>query len=67
MPVPFDNRLYAQSVPDIRQKEGYEQQLWDHLAQCPNFRLDIDYPFEVIQPDSLESRPQPVFLIHATA
>ncbi len=47
--------------PDIRQKEGYEQQLWDHLAIMSNFRLDIDYPFEVIQPDSLESRPQPVF------
>ncbi len=47
--------------PEIKQKEGYEQQLWDHLAIMADFKLDIDYPFEVIQAESLESRPQPVF------
>jgi hypothetical protein len=47
--------------PEIKQKEGYEQRLWDHLAIMSDFQLDVDYPYEVIQPDSLESRPQPVF------
>lgn len=47
--------------PEVKQRDGYEQQLWDHLAIMSDFRLDIDYPYEVIRPDSLESRPQPVF------
>ena len=37
------------SFPQGRNSEGYEQKLWDHLALMSNFRLDIDYPFDVSQ------------------
>ncbi len=30
-------------------EENHEQKLWDHLAIMSNFKLDIDYPFDVKQ------------------
>lgn len=38
--------------------------LWDHLAIMSDFQLDIDWPVEVVRPDSLNSRPEPM---HYTA
>lgn len=35
--------------------------LWDHLAIMSDFELDIDYPCEVIQQESLMSQPEKVF------
>ena len=40
--------------------EEHHRKLWDHLAIMSNFSLDIDWPFEPIRPDSLETRPDPV-------
>ena len=47
-------------VPEIKNEEGYEQRLWDHLAIMSDFQLDIDWPYEVIRPDNLQSAPDPV-------
>ncbi|MBP3534887.1 MAG: DUF4290 domain-containing protein, partial [Muribaculaceae bacterium] len=30
---------------------------WDHLAIMSDFKLDIDYPNEPVNPDTLKSRP----------
>ena len=30
---------------------------WDHVALMSNFELDIDYPYEIIKKDSIESKP----------
>ena len=38
----------------------YEQKLWDHLAIMADFRLEIDYPFEVIRPENYHQRPDKV-------
>ena len=43
--------------PAIRHTEGYRQKLWDHLAIMSDFKLDVDFPVEVIHADSLESHP----------
>lgn len=32
--------------------------LWDHLAIMSDFNLDIDYPTEIIHPESLNSTPE---------
>ncbi len=37
--------------------DEYRRKLWDHLAIMSGFELDIDWPYEVIQPDSLHSQP----------
>ena len=43
--------------PSLRSTPGFRQKLWDHLAILSDFRLDIDYPVEVIRPDSLGTLP----------
>lgn len=34
--------------------------LWDHLAIMSDFKLDIDYPVEIIRQESLHSEPAPI-------
>lgn len=46
------------SFPQGRNSEGYEQKLWDHLAIMSNFRLDIDYPFDVSQALQMAKKPE---------
>lgn len=46
--------------PKIREEEDYKRKLWDHLAIISDFKLDIDYPFETIHPDNLNTRPEKV-------
>lgn len=43
--------------PQLRDEEDYRHKLWDHLAIMSDFKLDIDYPCEVIRPDTLDSKP----------
>ena len=47
-------------LPEIKNEEGYERRLWDHLAIMSDFQLDIDWPYEIIRPDNLQSAPDPV-------
>lgn len=44
--------------PALRDSEDSRHKLWDHLAIMSDFQLDIDYPVEVIKPDSLTSKPE---------
>lgn len=46
--------------PELRDTPDFSHKLWDHLAIMSDFQLDIDYPCEVIRPESLESRPEPL-------
>ena len=46
--------------PEVRNEADYERKLWDQLAIMSDFKLDIDYPFEVVKEDSLESKPEPI-------
>lgn len=46
-------------LPDKNEVDA-DRKYWDHLAIMSNFTLDIDWPFEVIQPDSIEPRPDHV-------
>ena len=46
--------------PELRQEADYKQRLWDHLAIMSDFSLDIDYPFEPVRPENLDSKPQPI-------
>lgn len=46
--------------PSAERNEESERKLWDHLAIMSDFQLDIDYPFEVVKPENLDSKPEPV-------
>lgn len=51
----------AALFPELKEQGGqYSHKLWDHLMIMSDFRLDIDFPCDVVQADSLNSRPTPL-------
>ena len=46
--------------PYLRDVETFKHKLWDHLAIMSDFKLDIDYPFDIIKPETLKVRPEKV-------
>ncbi len=60
-----DRRKCADSVitvmgnmfPHLRDVNDFKHILWDHLAIMSDFKLDIDYPYEVVKREDLNSAP----------
>lgn len=48
-----------QLFPELKQPENAHK-VWDHLAIMSDFKLDIDFPHEVVKPDELNSQPAKV-------
>ena len=48
-------RIMRSMFPDLPDQE---RKLWDHLAIMSDFKLDIDYPCEVIKPEEFHVAPQ---------
>ena len=44
--------------PQLRDMPDFKHKLWDHLAVMADFKLDIDYPYEVIKPEEFHVAPQ---------
>ena len=43
--------------PHLRDVPDFKHKLWDHLAIMSDFKLDIDYPFEIVKREELEMKP----------
>lgn len=43
--------------PYLRDVEDFKHKLWDHIAIMSDFKLDIDYPYELPSPDILTEKP----------
>ncbi len=43
--------------PNQRDIDDFRHKLWDHLAIMSDFKLDIDYPCEIIKPENLNTLP----------
>lgn len=41
-------------------EEESEKKYWDHLAIISNFKLDIEWPFEIIREETIHTRPEPM-------
>ena len=46
--------------PAVHLQDDYEHKLWDHLHIISGFSLDVDSPYPVPAPESLDERPLPV-------
>ncbi len=46
--------------PHLRDVNDFKHKLWDHLAMMSNYQLDIDYPYEVVKPEQLQTPPDKV-------
>lgn len=52
--------IMKRMVPRDRGNADYEQKMWDHLALMSDFKLDIDYPYDVQQAHEIKQKPQPL-------
>lgn len=43
--------------PHLRDVPDFKHKLWDHLAIMADFKLDIDYPVDIVKKESLEVKP----------
>jgi len=44
--------------PHLRDVPDFKHKLWDHLAIMSDFKLDIDYPFEIVKKEDLVMKPE---------
>ncbi|MBQ8593089.1 MAG: DUF4290 domain-containing protein [Bacteroidaceae bacterium] len=51
-------KIMGNMYPLMRDLPDFKQKLWDHLAIMSDFKLDIDYPCEVVQAETLQVRPE---------
>ena len=43
--------------PELKQEEDFRRRLWDYLAIMADFKLDIDYPVDIVKKEALEINP----------
>ncbi len=57
-----ENIVYAMELlnPSLRHQADYKQKLWDHLAIMSDFKLDIDYPYDITTAEKIAERPSPL-------
>lgn len=46
--------------PQLKDNAELNQRLWDHLAIMSDFKLDIDYPVEIVKKENLNVKPERV-------
>jgi len=46
--------------PHLRDVPDFKHKLWDHLAIMSDFKLDIEYPYELILKENLNTKPEKV-------
>ncbi len=49
--------IMGNMFPHLRDVNNFKHILWDHLAIMSDFKLEIDYPYEVIKREDLYSAP----------
>lgn len=51
-------KIMGNMFPLMRELPDFKRKLWDHLAIMSDFKLDIDYPYEVVKPETLLISPE---------
>lgn len=46
--------------PELRDSDDNDRKLWDHLVIMSDFKLDVDFPCEVIQAENLATGPDKI-------
>lgn len=60
-----ERQLYAEAIvqvmmglnPKMEDVPDFRHKIWDHLAFMADYKLDIDYPFEITRQDGMRKHP----------
>ncbi len=44
----------------LSHEADFKHKLWDHLAIMSDFKLDVDSPYDMVKPENLSTKPQPI-------
>lgn len=44
--------------PHLRDIHDFKHKLWDHIAIMSDFKLDIDYPYDIPVPETFKAKPK---------
>ncbi|WP_183413529.1 DUF4290 domain-containing protein [Microbacter margulisiae] len=50
--------IMGSMFPYLRDINNFKHKLWDHLAVMSDFKLDIEYPYEVLKKENLRTHPE---------
>lgn len=53
-------KMMATKMPQTVNDEEYVQTLWDHLYLIGRRKLDIDWPYDISQAESILTKPEPM-------
>lgn len=53
-------RLMGNMFPQWRDVPDFNHKLWDHLALMSDYKLDIDYPVEIVRAETANEKPEPL-------
>jgi len=49
--------IMGNMFPHLRDVNDFKHILWDHLAIMSDFKLDVDYPYTILEKEHLHQRP----------
>ena len=49
--------IMGSMFPHLRDVSDFKHKLWDHIAIMSDFKLDIDYPYEMPEPATFNTKP----------
>lgn len=52
--------IMGNMFPYLRDVNDFKHKLWDHVAIMSDFKLDIDYPYDVLKENIQEARPEAI-------
>ncbi|MFW9598788.1 MAG: DUF4290 domain-containing protein [Paludibacter sp.] len=52
--------IMGNMFPYLRDVNDFKHKLWDHVAIMSDFKLDIDFPYEILQEENLYTRPDTI-------
>lgn len=52
--------IMGSMFPHLRDVSDFKHKLWDHLAILADFKLDIDFPYELPEPATFNTKPAKV-------
>ncbi|MFZ4581909.1 MAG: DUF4290 domain-containing protein [Paludibacter sp.] len=52
--------IMGNMFPYLRDVNDFKHKLWDHVAIMSDFKLDIDFPYEILQEENLYTRPETI-------
>jgi len=53
-------QMITQMYPQVRNVEDYRNKVWNHIFAISDYTLNVEAPCEILDPEVVHQRPEPV-------